>query len=83
MLDERLSHGAVTSLLAMAIDAKRIDRVVLAIRPLLAAVKNVIRRYVDQRNAGRPANISYSTHPNANISARRSAECPLACSGDM
>src|SRR3974377_161096 len=34
-------------------------------------------------NACFPVNISYSTHPNAQMSARRSTVLALACSGDM
>ena len=34
-------------------------------------------------NAGRPVSISNSRQPNAHTSARGSAVCPLACSGDM
>ena len=34
-------------------------------------------------NAWRPLSISYSTAPNDQISERRSAALPLACSGDM
>ena len=35
------------------------------------------------RNAIWPVSISYSTHPNAQMSARRSTGLPFACSGDM
>ena len=31
-------------------------------------------------NAGRPASISYSTHPNAHTSVVRSTSSPFACS---
>src|SRR5215469_13075215 len=38
---------------------------------------------VSPSNAGIPVSISYSTQPNAQMSARRSTDLPLACSGDM
>ena len=38
---------------------------------------------VSPRNAIFPVNISYSTHPNAQMSARRSTGLAFACSGDM
>ena len=38
---------------------------------------------VSPGNACRPVNISYSTTPNAQMSARRSTACPRACSGAM
>ena len=34
-------------------------------------------------NRRRPVNISYSTHPNAQMSVRLSTACPRACSGLM
>ena len=38
---------------------------------------------VSREKAGTPVSISYSTHPNAQMSVRRSTGRPRACSGDM
>jgi hypothetical protein len=43
----------------------------------------IVSDMVSPPNARRPASISYSTHPDAQISVRLSTTLPRACSGDM
>ena len=42
-----------------------------------------VSEMVSPSKARVPLSISYSTHPNAQMSARLSTGCPRACSGDM